>query len=79
LLVFNKTDQVPKEELPHICRRFNSIPVCAIDRVSFGPLLDEMQRRFWPEEVLSDSFGEVGDQDSTDPTKTQPSHSTRSE
>lgn len=79
LLVFNKTDQVPKEELPHICRRFNAIPVCAIDRGSFGPLLDEMQRRFWPQEMLTDSFVENGAQDSADPTRTQPPHSMTAE
>jgi GTP-binding protein HflX len=70
LLVFNKTDQVSKEELPHLCRRFNAIPVCAIDRSSFGPLLDEMQRRFWPDEmVVAD---DVDQQNSSDPTKNQP-------
>ncbi len=54
LLVFNKSDQVPAEDLPHLCRRYDAIPVSALDRKSFGPLLDEMQRRFWPgEEVAS--------------------------
>ncbi|MFO7766413.1 MAG: GTPase HflX [Pelovirga sp.] len=53
LLVFNKTDQVPADELPHLCRRFHAIPICALDRESFGPLLAEMQRRFWPEEGIS--------------------------
>lgn len=55
LLVFNKTDQVSIEELPHLCRRFHAIPICALDRASFGPLLDEMQRRFWPEENTTGS------------------------
>ncbi|MFO7576259.1 MAG: GTPase HflX [Pelovirga sp.] len=54
LLVFNKTDQVDAQELPHLCRRFAAIPVCALERSSFGPLLAEMQRRFWPEEGLLD-------------------------
>lgn len=54
LLVFNKTDQIPAAELPHLCRRFGAIPVCALERSSFGPLLEEMQRRFWPEEILTD-------------------------
>jgi len=54
LLVFNKSDQVPAEDLPHLCRRYDAVSVSALDRKSFGPLLDEMQRRFWPgEEVAS--------------------------
>lgn len=53
LLVFNKSDQVPAEDLPHLCRRYDAIPVSALDRKSFGPLLDEMQRRFWPDEAVA--------------------------
>lgn len=51
LLVFNKIDQVAADELPHLCRRFGAIPVTALDRSSFVPLLNEMQRRFWPQEA----------------------------
>jgi GTP-binding protein HflX len=51
LLVFNKIDQVDPADLPHLCRRFEAIPLCAFDRSSFKPLLEEMQRRFWPDEV----------------------------
>ncbi|MCK5914361.1 MAG: GTPase HflX [Desulfuromusa sp.] len=50
LLVFNKCDQVPAEDLPHFCRRYEAVAVSALDRKSFTPLLDEMQRRFWPAE-----------------------------
>lgn len=50
LLVFNKIDQVSAEDLPHICRRYEAIPVSALSRKSFVPLLDEMERRFWPGE-----------------------------
>lgn len=53
LLVFNKTDQVSAEDLPHICRRYDAVAVSALTRKSFGPLLNEMQRRFWPEESFS--------------------------
>ena len=53
LLVFNKIDQVSAEDLPHICRRYDAVAVSALKRKSFGPLLNEMQRRFWPEEGLS--------------------------
>lgn len=49
LLVFNKIDRVAPEDLPHLCRRYAALPVSARDRKSFGPLLDELQRRCWPE------------------------------
>ena len=57
LLVFNKIDQVPEEDIPHLCRRYNAIAVSAFDRKSFAALMAEMQRRFWPEEdnLLTDS------------------------
>ncbi len=48
LLVFNKVDQVAADDLPHLCRRYNAVPISALDRKSFIPLLDEMERRCWP-------------------------------
>ncbi len=53
LLVFNKTDQVDPADVPHLCRRFDAIPLSAFDRSSFKPLLEELQRRFWPDEDSS--------------------------
>lgn len=50
LLVFNKTDQVPPEEVAPLCRRFEAVPVSALDRSSFDGLLAELQRRFWPDD-----------------------------
>jgi GTP-binding protein HflX len=49
LLVFNKTDQAVKEEIRPICRRFQALPISALERSSFDPLLAELERRFWPE------------------------------
>ena len=51
LLVFNKTDQVDANDLPHICRRYDAVPVSALNRKSFAPLLAKMEQRFWPEEI----------------------------
>ncbi len=51
LLVFNKIDQVPAADLPHLCRRYQAIPISAFDRASFAPLLEELQRRFWSDEA----------------------------
>ena len=50
LLVFNKIDLLPPEEVQALCRRFDAIPISARDRRSFVPLLRELERRFWPEE-----------------------------
>jgi len=50
LLVFNKIDQIDPVDLPHLCRRFQAIPISAFDRKTFQPLLGELQRRFWPGE-----------------------------
>ena len=51
LLVFNKIDQVDPADLPHLCRRFAAIPISAFARNTFQSLLDELQRRFWPEQT----------------------------
>nr|WP_302504013.1 GTPase HflX [Geoalkalibacter halelectricus] len=62
LLVFNKIDRLPPGETAALCRRFEAIGVSALDRDSFTPLLDELQRRFWPEEGCDE--GRQGGQDS---------------
>jgi GTP-binding protein HflX len=53
LLVFNKIDLVAQEEVRALCRRFNAISVSARDRRTFGPLLAELERRFWPQEGVT--------------------------
>ncbi len=50
LLVFNKTDLVPADEIAPLCRRYNAIPASARDRSTFQPLLDALEQRFWPGE-----------------------------
>lgn len=52
LLVFNKSDKISEQDLKNLCRRYRAVPVSALNRSSFRPLLDEMQQRFWPEEYL---------------------------
>ncbi len=51
LLIFNKTDQIPDVEIAPYCRRFEAIPVSALNRKTFEPLMLEMERRFWPQEA----------------------------
>ncbi len=53
LLVFNKVDQLDKDEVAALCRRYDAVPVSALDRSTFGPLLAEMQSRFWPQDQLA--------------------------
>jgi GTP-binding protein HflX len=50
MLVFNKTDLLPPDEVAALCRRFEAVPVSARDRSTFGPLLEKLHQRFWPEE-----------------------------
>ncbi|WP_020675430.1 GTPase HflX [Geopsychrobacter electrodiphilus] len=48
LLVFNKTDQLDKQEVIELCRRYEALAVSAFNRRSFGPLLAALQARCWP-------------------------------
>lgn len=57
LLVFNKSDKISEQDLNNLCRRYRAVPVSALNRNSFKPLLDEMQKRFWPEEILDEGAG----------------------
>jgi GTP-binding protein HflX len=51
ILVFNKIDLIPAEEIAPLCRRFDAIPVSACQRESFADLLREMEERCWGEEI----------------------------
>lgn len=47
LLVFNKIDLVPGEEIAPLCRRFEAIAVSARQPETFADLLGDMEERFW--------------------------------
>jgi GTP-binding protein HflX len=49
LLVFNKIDLLPADEAAALCRRFEALPISAMDRNSFDPLLNELEKRCWPD------------------------------
>jgi len=51
LLVFNKIDKVDPGEVREYCRRHSAIAVSALERDSFGPLLAELERKFWADEA----------------------------
>lgn len=51
ILVFNKIDLIPAEEVAPLCRRFDAIAVSAFQRETFTDLLREMEERCWGEEA----------------------------
>lgn len=53
ILVFNKIDLVPEEEIAPLCRRFDAIAVSARRRTTFADLLREMEERCWGEDLRS--------------------------
>ncbi len=50
LRAFNKVDLLPPGEGDSLAATHGGIPLSARDRASFGPLLDALERRFWPGE-----------------------------
>jgi len=60
LLVFNKIDRADPDEVAALCRRHHAIPVSALQRASFTPLLEELEGRVWPREPEVDSGADLG-------------------
>ncbi len=48
LLVLNKTDRVSPEARNMLVRRHGGVPICALDRETLHPLLEEMNTMLWP-------------------------------
>jgi len=51
LLVFNKIDRLPPEEVYNICHRYHGIGISAIDKSSFTPLLRAIEEHLWNEKL----------------------------
>ena len=51
ILVFNKIDRIPAEEVVPLCRRYDAIAVSAYHRETFADLLREMEELCWGEEI----------------------------
>jgi len=47
ICVLNKIDQCDEETLKGLIERFAAIPICALDRSTFGPLLEVMESLLW--------------------------------
>ena len=52
LLVFNKMDLCDPIEAANIARRFDAVPVSAVNQTTLGALMKELEKRLWPGEAL---------------------------
>ncbi|MFP4501791.1 MAG: GTPase HflX [Candidatus Hydrogenedentota bacterium] len=52
LVVLNKTDRITPEEAEGLTMQYDGVPVSALDRATFGPLLEELEKRLWYEEPV---------------------------
>jgi GTP-binding protein HflX len=60
LMLFNKTDRLPPAEVEVLCHRFDALPISALNRASFAPLLATLERRFWPPSPAGELDSEDG-------------------
>ncbi len=51
LVVLNKSDLCNRETLDALAQEYRGIPVSALDRNTFGPLLEEMEQMLWEGQV----------------------------
>jgi GTP-binding protein HflX len=49
VVVLNKMDKCSPETLEELVRKYDGVPISALDQKTFGPLLKEIERHFWPE------------------------------
>ena len=60
LALLNKTDLCDPEVVRGLAGNYGGIPICAKDPSTFAPLLEEMERRLWPD-VCACAHNEPGD------------------
>ncbi|MFO7462263.1 MAG: hypothetical protein R6X07_16745, partial [Desulfatiglandales bacterium] len=48
LLVLNKVDRLDLNQTAALTRRFEGVPISALDRRTFSGLLEAMERLIWP-------------------------------
>jgi GTP-binding protein HflX len=48
LLVLNKIDTITPEAAENLCRRYDGVKACALDRGTLHPLIEEMGAILWP-------------------------------
>jgi GTP-binding protein HflX len=49
VVVLNKIDKCSPETVEELVRKYDGIPISALDQTTFGPLLKKIERHFWPE------------------------------
>jgi GTP-binding protein HflX len=49
VVVLNKVDKCAPETIEELSRKYQGIPISALDRNTFGPLLKAIEQHFWPE------------------------------
>jgi GTP-binding protein HflX len=47
VVVLNKIDRCDEETVRGLIRRYDGVPVCALDRETFGPLLEKIDEMLW--------------------------------
>lgn len=53
VLILNKVDRCAPEVVEGLVARYGAVPVCALDKSSFAPLLELMEQSLWKETVAS--------------------------
>ena len=49
VVVLNKIDKGPPETVDELVRKYDGVPISALDQKTFGPLLKKIEHHFWPE------------------------------
>ncbi len=65
VVVLNKIDRCSPEAIESLVRRFDGIPISAIDRSTFEPLLEAIEEHFWPT-LPAIAKPEPGDEDAAE-------------
>ncbi|MBI4689771.1 MAG: GTPase HflX [Nitrospirae bacterium] len=52
IIVFNKTDKLPADEVKNISFRYNAVAISALDPSTFKPLLDSIEENIWSEKLM---------------------------
>lgn len=59
ILVFNKIDRVEEEMVNNVLLRYEGVAISAINRDTFNPLIESIERRLWSEELEEEKEGVV--------------------
>ena len=57
--VLNKTDRCDPGRVEALAHRFDAVPVCALDRSTFAPLLNMLEEHLWAAESVAAGEGET--------------------